>query len=112
REEHPGREMNRTFLQLTFAAVVGSMPSTVWGADPLRLHELLDSVSSTHPSLEQAQRKREAAEGKALSARGGFDPYVSLKGKWTPVGYYETAQLDASIQQATPIWGASVYAGY
>ena len=104
--------MSRTILQLVLAALVGFVPSVGWGASPLQLHEVLDSVTQTHPALEQSQRKREAAEGKALSARGGFDPYVSLKGKWTPVGYYETAELDASIQQATPIWGASVYAGY
>ena len=104
--------MKRTILRLVFAVSLGLVPSIARAADPLHLHEVLDSVGHTHPTLEQSQQKREAAEGKALSARGGFDPYLSLKGKWTPVGYYETAQLDASIQQATPIWGASVYAGY
>lgn len=90
---------------------------TLWSGppqstEPLRLREVLVSVAQTHPSLEGSQRKREAASGKALEARGGFDPKFALKGKWSPVGYYENAQLDASIQQATPLWGASVYAGY
>ena len=72
----------------------------------------MESVAKTHPTLEQSRTKRDAADGKALAARGGFDPKLALKGKWSPVGYYDTAQLDASIQQATPVWGASVYAGY
>jgi len=97
---------------LLIAALAAVAPSSASAADPLRLTEVIDSVDRTHPELEQSRRKQEAASGKALSARGGFDPKFALKGKWAPVGYYDNAQLDASIQQATPVWGASVYAGY
>lgn len=102
----------RSLLQVALATVIVGAPATASADAPLRLDTVLESVERSHPKLEQSQRKREAAEGKAFSARGGFDPKVALKGKWAPVGYYETAQLDASIEQATPIWGASVYAGY
>jgi outer membrane protein TolC len=104
--------MMRSLLQVVLAAGVAWAPATASAAEPLRLRVVLESVEQSHPKLEQSQRKRESAEGKALSARGGFDPKVALKGKWAPVGYYETTQLDVSIQQATPVWGASVYAGY
>lgn len=103
--------MNRRFAWLLAAALV-LVPEGARAAGTLRLSEVLESVDATHPKLEQTRRKREAAEGKALSARGGFDPKFALKGKWTPVGYYPNAQLDASIEQATPLWGASFYAGY
>ncbi len=96
---------------LLIAAFIGA-PSTASAADPLMLEDVLDALEQTHPTLEATRNKRDAAEGKALSARGGFDPKLAVKGKWVPVGYYETTQLDASIEQATPIWGASVYGGY
>lgn len=104
--------MTRFLLQGVLAAVVAWAPSSASAGEPLRLRAVLESVEQSHPKLEQSQRKRESAEGKALSARGGFDPKVALKGKWAPVGYYETTQLDVSIEQATPVWGASVHAGY
>ncbi len=102
----------RTLAQSLLATIVLGLPAVAGAAQPLRLEQVLDSVEGTHPTLEATEQKREAAEGKALSARGGFDPKVALKGKWTPVSYYENAQLDATIEQATPVWGASVYAGY
>ncbi len=102
----------RSLLQVVLATAVAWAPATAAAGEPLRLRVVLESVDRSHPKLEQSQRKRESAEGKALSARGGFDPKLALKGKWAPVGYYETAQIDASIEQATPAWGASVYAGY
>ncbi|MGH1344013.1 MAG: TolC family protein [Nannocystales bacterium] len=104
--------MTRTLAQSLLVAAVLLASGWARAAAPLRLKQVLDSVQDTHPTLEGAQQKREAAEGKALSARGGFDPKVALKGKWTPVSYYENAQIDATIEQATPLWGASVYAGY
>lgn len=101
-----------TLLPLVLASALLCSPAQAHAADVLRLEEVLDAAMRSHPTLEQSQRKRDSAEGKALSARGGFDPKLAVKGKWVPVGYYETAQLDASIEQATPVWGASVYAGY
>ncbi len=104
--------MIRIIAQSLLAATIFSISGSASAAAPLRLKQVLDSVEGTHPALEASEQKREAARGKALSARGGFDPKVALKGKWTPVSYYENAQLDATIEQATPVWGASVYAGY
>lgn len=81
-------------------------------AEPLSLPEVLESVDATHPDLEGARLDVEAAQGKAFAARGGWDPKLSVSSKWAPVGYYDTTTLDTSIRQATPVWGAAVYAGY
>ncbi|MEM9457884.1 MAG: TolC family protein [Myxococcota bacterium] len=85
------------------------------GASPapvLELDEVLDAVRRTHPKLEGAQRVVDQREALAFAARGGFDPLVTIRGKWAPVGYYSNAQVDALVQQATPLWGISAYAGY
>lgn len=103
--------IHRITASLLLTIVLG-VPGGARAAQPLRLKQVLHSVEGTHPELEESEQKREAAKGRALSARGGFDPNISLRGKWTPVSYYENAQLDATIEQATPVWGASVYAGY
>ncbi len=79
---------------------------------PLRLEEVLDSVDATHPDVEKGQRGVDKAEAKALAARGGFDPKFSIKSKWSPVGYYDNTQIDATLEQPTTLWGASLYAGY
>lgn len=81
-------------------------------AAPLTLREVIDTVERTHPKLEAARQGVEVADAKTLAARGGFDPMVLLRGKWTPVGYYPQGQVDASVRQATPLWGAELFAGY
>lgn len=101
-------------------AAVGLLVALGWSgaapaqspAAPLELEEVLDSVRGTHPGLEEAQQVVEERDGKAFAARGGFDPVLSIKGKWAPVGYYPKGHLDALVQQATPLWGISAYAGY
>jgi cobalt-zinc-cadmium efflux system outer membrane protein len=94
-------------LALTWFATlpVGASP-------PLRLREVLDALEGTHPTLESATQDVEAADGRALAARGGFDPMLSIRSRFTPVGYYENAQVDALVRQPTALWGASLYAGY
>lgn len=81
-------------------------------AGPLGLTEVLASAYQSHPDLDVATRYVEAAEGKRLQAAGGWDPRLSLKGKWTPLGYYDYSMVDASVVQATPFWGAELHAGY
>lgn len=81
-------------------------------ADPLTLDEVLDAVGRTHPELEGAEQKVTAAQAKRLAAAGGFDPLLMVRGRWMPIGYYDNGQVDASVQQATPLWGLSAFAGY
>jgi len=91
---------------------LGLWARSSWGAAPLTLQEVLDTIASTHPEFEQAERKVDQAEAKAFAARGAFDPTLSVYGNWNPVGYYRTGQVDAVVQQATPAWGLGLYAGY
>lgn len=95
------------------ALVVGMLSgATAWSADPLELETVLASVEATHPTLESAARDVERADGENLSARGGFDPTLTIRGKYTPVGYYQTGEIDTLVRQPTPAWGVGVYAGY
>jgi outer membrane protein TolC len=79
---------------------------------PITVAEVLDSVRARHPSLFEAEARRRSAEGKARSARGHFDPTVTVDGTTVPAGYYDYTFLDAELRQATPLWGAEVFAGY
>lgn len=79
---------------------------------PLTLDEVLYSVDETHPKLEQADRKVEAADAKRLGASGAWDPTLKMGLRWAPVGYYQTGMVDATISQATPLYGLGVFAGY
>lgn len=88
---------------------VGESPRVV---APLLLDDVLRSVAVTHPVLEQAERKAEQADAKAFAARGGFDPVLAIRSKWTPIGYYDNGQADATLVQPTPIWGVALFAGY
>ncbi|MCA9656607.1 MAG: TolC family protein [Myxococcales bacterium] len=81
-------------------------------AAPLELDEVLESVRRTHPGLEGAKRAVDERDALEFAARGGFDPKLAIRGKWAPVGYYPQGQIDALVQQATPVWGIGLYAGY
>lgn len=82
------------------------------GGGPLLLPEVIDRLDGAHPLLDAADAKVEGAEGKRMSARGGFDPKLHIKGKWVPVGYYPRQQLDVGITAPTPLWGIGTYAGW
>lgn len=79
---------------------------------PLQVEDVLHSIYRSHPEVEVVQQNMEAARAKTLAARGNFDPVLSLRGWWNPIGYYENGRLDASIYQPTPLWGIELFAGY
>lgn len=97
--------------QLLAVVLLVCVPSLASGA-PLRLGEVLDALGQTHPELEAADRKIDEAAGKEMAAKGGFDPKLAIRSKWTPVGYYNNGQVDTLVRQATPAWGIGAYAGY
>ena len=80
-------------------------------AAPLTLPEVLTAVDATHPKLLAARQKLSGAEGKALGARGAWDPKLKAKGALS-AGPYDYTSLSAEVTQATPLWGASLFAGY
>ncbi len=84
----------------------------VGGGDSLTLGQVLASVERHHPSLESARQRVRAAEGEQLAADGGFDLMVSARGWAAPEGYYDWGRADVALEQPTPLWGSSVYAGW
>lgn len=98
-------------LALATASAVAA-PKGAAAAPVLELEEVLSSVRDDHPGMESAQLVVEEREAKAFAARGGFDPVLSIRGKWAPVGYYPQGQVDALIRQPVPVLGLTAYAGY
>lgn len=77
----------------------------------LTLSDVLRSLDA-HPGWEQARLSIEAARGKRLSARGAFDPTIVARGTVQPVGYYRNAWVDVKVEQATPLYGTVLFAGW
>ena len=78
----------------------------------LQLRDVLRSLRSTHPTIEEARQMVLAARADALASQGAFDPRVSLGAQGQPLGEYTKGQLEALVTQVTPWWGASFYAGW
>ena len=85
--------------------------TTALGAEPLRLEDVLRAADARIPQIAAAEAKRRAAEGAALSARGAFDPKVTVKNDAELLGYYERQFTDAYIGGTTPL-GVEYTAGY
>ncbi len=84
----------------------------VGGDAPLSLGQVLASVERHHPTVAIARAGVSAAEGERLAAEGGFDLTLTGQGWGAPVGYYDWARADVALTQPTPLWGATVYAGW
>jgi outer membrane protein TolC len=80
--------------------------------DPLELAELLDALVHVDPRLDAARHDIDAAAGKLMGARGGFDPKLAAAGRITPIGDYPHAIVDVRVEQATPLWGMTAWAGW
>ncbi|MFO0685788.1 MAG: TolC family protein [Sandaracinus sp.] len=78
---------------------------------PLALGDVLASLDA-HPTLRGLDARVDAAEGTLLAADGGFDPLLTARGSTTVLGYYEYGRFDTMIQQPTPLWGLTVFAGW
>lgn len=82
------------------------------GGQPLTLTNLLASAEAHYPAVVAALKEKEAAEGKALSARGAFDLKFKFKSRNDPLGFYETRILEALLEQPTPYRGARLFGGW
>lgn len=92
--------------------LAGSERIDVGGGEPLTLGQILASVERHHPTLEAERQRVRAARGERLAAEGGFDLNLTAAGWAAPVGYYDWGRADVRLDQATPLWGASLYAGW
>lgn len=78
----------------------------------LLLPEVLDSIRRAYPQVLAALADQRAAQAELQSAKGGFDPILKVKGDSAPFGNYRNGRFDVYLEQPTPLWGASAFAGY
>lgn len=78
----------------------------------LTLDEVVKAADERHPMIVVALRDVDAAQGDQLAAEGGFDPVWRASGTIAPVGGYRNGRVDTVVEQPTPLWGTSVFAGY
>jgi cobalt-zinc-cadmium efflux system outer membrane protein len=88
--------------------------SLAWfiGATPLTIDRVEESARRSFPAILAAQADLAAARGEKLAADGGFDPIFTGRAWVDALGYYKDTHFDTMIEQGTPLWGASVFAGY
>jgi cobalt-zinc-cadmium efflux system outer membrane protein len=76
----------------------------------LSLSEVLDAVQNHDPRLKAARRQVDHAEGRVLSARGGFDTVFGFEQMYEPL--YGSGITRLRVDQATPLYGATFWAAY
>lgn len=60
------------------------------------LTRVLTGASNHHPQIQAAIAALDGAEGRLLSAQGGFDPKIALSGQWYGSGYYDGSRAFSS----------------
>ena len=78
----------------------------------LLLPEVMDSIRQAYPLIMAALADQRSAQGELQAARGGFDPMLRVRGDASPIGAYPNGRFDLVLEQPTPLWGASAFAGY
>jgi len=96
---------------LLFGASPSGAQLPVGAATTLGLDEVIRSAEDRYPMIVAAARDRDAAEGDLLAAEGGFDPSWKT-GATVVLGGYPSQRIDTLVEQPTPLWGASLFAGY
>lgn len=79
---------------------------------PLGLEEVLGSAQAHFPAIVAAQADVEAADGERLAAAGAFDPAWRTRFTGVPVSGYPQLRVDSVVEVPTPLWGASLFAGW
>lgn len=101
---------------VAWAALSWSLPGAVRGQTngpvPLRLGDVLHSVTNQYPPMLAALMERDIAAGRLRSAQGVLDFTVFTRLFGTPQGYYESGTWDSGFEQFTGIWGGTVFGGY
>lgn len=76
----------------------------------LTLAEVLDSVEQRDPRMEGAELGIQTAQGHARQNKGVYDPVLRGRAAYEPV--YRNMVADARVEQPTPLWGLTAWAGY
>jgi len=82
------------------------------GTSILDLETVLRSAQTHFPAVLEAEERRRAAEGRALSADGAFDTQLSTSGRSRASGFYDGRTLGTKIEKPIAPLGATVFGGY
>lgn len=78
----------------------------------LELGALMRAIETRYPPVQEARLKLEQNRAKLLEKQGGFDSKFKGKLEGIPLGYYRQLRLESLIEQPTPWWGTTFFAGY
>ncbi|MBK8255979.1 MAG: TolC family protein [Polyangiaceae bacterium] len=81
-------------------------------ARSLTLSEVVKNAQDRFPLVIAADAEKQGAEADLLAAEGGFDPLWRTTGAVMATGAYPSQRIDTVVEQPTPLWGTSVFAGY
>lgn len=81
-------------------------------APPLRLEDVMASVTTQYPPYLAVLIERDIAAGRLRSAEGTFDLKAFARVFGNPAGYYEPVTVDVGLEQFLGIWGTTIYGGY
>lgn len=87
------------------------LAASAW-AQPLRLDDVLESVSRSYPPLIAALAERDIADGEVLSALGKFDTSLRARVETDQFGFYRNERVSAGFDQPMQWWGSSFYGGW
>lgn len=99
------------------APASGQAPSArtdeaVTTATPVDLLDVLRSARKHHPSIQSERAVLLASQAEQRAARGEFDTVLGAQGRAAVMGYYDYRRFDLTVEQPTPLLGASLYGGY
>lgn len=94
------------------AAQSSALPQAPASSKVLGLDEVLRMAGERYPLILAALSDVDTAQGERVSAAGGFDPLWRASGTLAPLGGYQNFRADTMVEQPTPIWGLSLFAGY
>ena len=90
-----------------------AIPAKVGSAEvPLRLSDVLHSVSEQYPPYLAALIERDIASGRHQSALGAMDLQTYLRLFNNPTGFYESTTSEVGLEQFTNLRGATIFGGY
>jgi outer membrane protein TolC len=107
--------MKHILVALACAGAVTLVPAIAedgGSPQPLTLDDVVRSVERHFPLLLAAEKEREIAEGRRISALGGFDTKLGVIGDTVPAGFYQTDRLDLLVTQPLKTGGIDIFSGY
>lgn len=90
--------------------MIATLCAAAGAAEPLGLDDVWTSVSATHPLLDAARVRADAAAQERIAAAGALDPVLSGRVA-SQLGQYDTQSFGVKSTLGT-VWGGEVSAGW